>query len=254
MRPRFLQDRSATLGSDHARQLHPGSSAPTSKCHAWTASTAATSTSTTRRAPRCWPRCGTPSRRSCRCTAACTAARARSRASPPRPTSRRATTIARFVGARTGTAVIVRNTTEAINVLAHALPPGTRVLSTPGRAPREHAPVAPPRPARCCPSPPRRLSCWRRRSRRCRSAGPTCSPSPAPPTSRVRCGRSRSSPTLAHEHGAQLFVDAAQLAPHRAIDMDALGIDHLALSGPQALRAVRRGRAGQPRPRSPATR
>ena len=37
--------------------------------------------------------------------------------------------------------------------------------------------------------------------------------------------------TLAHEHGAQLFVDAAQLAPHRAIDMDALGVDHLALSG-----------------------
>ena len=36
---------------------------------------------------------------------------------------------------------------------------------------------------------------------------------------------------LAHEHGAQLFVDAAQLAPHRAIDMDAIGIDHLALSG-----------------------
>ena len=37
--------------------------------------------------------------------------------------------------------------------------------------------------------------------------------------------------TLAHAHGAQLFVDAAQLAPHRAIDMARDGIDHLALSG-----------------------
>jgi selenocysteine lyase/cysteine desulfurase len=36
---------------------------------------------------------------------------------------------------------------------------------------------------------------------------------------------------LAHEHGAQLFVDAAQLAPHRAIAMADAGIDHLALSG-----------------------
>ena len=36
---------------------------------------------------------------------------------------------------------------------------------------------------------------------------------------------------LAHEHGAELFVDAAQLAPHRAIDMARAGIDHLALSG-----------------------
>ena len=36
---------------------------------------------------------------------------------------------------------------------------------------------------------------------------------------------------LSHRHGAELFVDAAQLAPHRPIDMAASGIDHLALSG-----------------------
>ena len=36
---------------------------------------------------------------------------------------------------------------------------------------------------------------------------------------------------IAHEHGARLFVDAAQLAPHRPIDMAASGIDFLALSG-----------------------
>jgi selenocysteine lyase/cysteine desulfurase len=36
---------------------------------------------------------------------------------------------------------------------------------------------------------------------------------------------------LAHRHGAELFVDAAQLAPHRPIDMARSGIDHLAFSG-----------------------
>ena len=36
---------------------------------------------------------------------------------------------------------------------------------------------------------------------------------------------------IAHAHGAQLFVDAAQLAPHRPVDMAAAGIDFLAFSG-----------------------
>jgi selenocysteine lyase/cysteine desulfurase len=35
----------------------------------------------------------------------------------------------------------------------------------------------------------------------------------------------------AHDHGARVFVDAAQLAPHRAVSLGALGIDYLALSG-----------------------
>jgi len=36
---------------------------------------------------------------------------------------------------------------------------------------------------------------------------------------------------LAHRHGARLAVDGAQLAPHRAIDLAANGIDYLACSG-----------------------
>jgi selenocysteine lyase/cysteine desulfurase len=36
---------------------------------------------------------------------------------------------------------------------------------------------------------------------------------------------------LAHEAGAELCVDAAQLAPHRALELAALGIDHCAFSG-----------------------
>lgn len=36
---------------------------------------------------------------------------------------------------------------------------------------------------------------------------------------------------LAHRHGTRLFVDAAQLSPHRAIDLAAIGADYVALSG-----------------------
>jgi selenocysteine lyase/cysteine desulfurase len=39
---------------------------------------------------------------------------------------------------------------------------------------------------------------------------------------------------LARRHGARTFVDAAQLAPHRAVDMKASGVDYLALSGHKA--------------------
>ncbi|MBP2413807.1 selenocysteine lyase/cysteine desulfurase [Arthrobacter stackebrandtii] len=36
---------------------------------------------------------------------------------------------------------------------------------------------------------------------------------------------------LAHKHGARIVVDAAQLAPHRRIDLASSGIDYLAFSG-----------------------
>ncbi|GAB2717140.1 aminotransferase class V-fold PLP-dependent enzyme [Nocardia thraciensis] len=37
--------------------------------------------------------------------------------------------------------------------------------------------------------------------------------------------------TIAHQCGARILVDAAQLAPHRRIDLQATGIDYLAFSG-----------------------
>src|SRR5207344_2825905 len=36
---------------------------------------------------------------------------------------------------------------------------------------------------------------------------------------------------IAHRHGARVLLDAAQLAPHRPIDMAATGVDYLAFSG-----------------------
>jgi selenocysteine lyase/cysteine desulfurase len=139
--------------------------------------------------------------------------------------------VARFVGARPGDGVVfVRNTTEAINVLAGSLPAGTRVLSS---AVEHHANMLP----------------WRRHDVRllpfARSADELLDAAEralrAERTDLVAVtGASNVTgevwpvaelAELAHRHGAELFVDAAQLAPHRAIDMARSGIDHLALSG-----------------------
>ena len=144
--------------------------------------------------------------------------------------------IADFVGARPSDQVVfVRNTTEALNLLATCLvvPPGHVVLST---AVEHHANMLPWR--RCAPvvalQPP---------------------PSPEALLDALRASlEDRSRPVavvsitgasnvtgevfpiadvarLAHEHDAVVVVDAAQLAPHRAIDMAASGVDCIALSG-----------------------
>jgi len=142
--------------------------------------------------------------------------------------------VADFVGAGpTDTVVLVRNTTDAINLLAHCLrlEPGQVVLST---AVEHHANMLP----------------WRRRFTVIHLDPP---PSPAALLEAVE-GALREHPVglvaitgasnvtgevfpvaqvaeVAHRHGALVFVDAAQLAPHRRVDMAASGIDCLALSG-----------------------
>jgi selenocysteine lyase/cysteine desulfurase len=141
--------------------------------------------------------------------------------------------VADLVGGRSGDAVVfVRNTTEAVNVLSAALPAGTRVLSS---AVEHHSAMLP----------------WRRHE--VRLLGFTASPDELVEACEreLRAARPRidlvavtgaSNVTgevwpvaelarLAHAHGARLFVDAAQLAPHRPIDMAGTGIDFLALSG-----------------------
>ena len=58
-----------------------------------------------------------------------------------------------------------------------------------------------------------------------------CWPSPARPTSPGKSCRSARLAALAHEYGARIVVDAAQLAPHRRIDIAADDVDYLAFSG-----------------------
>ena len=140
-------------------------------------------------------------------------------------------TVAAFAGARaTDDVVLVRNTTEAINVLAAALAPGSRVVSTPVE---HHANMLP----------------WRRHDVRLlpftASADALCAEAERAlaggdvdllavtgasnvtgevwPLARLAA--------IAHRHGARLFADAAQLAAHRPLDMAAAGIDFAASRG-----------------------
>ena len=139
--------------------------------------------------------------------------------------------VAGFVGARADDQVVfVRNTTEAINVLAAALPEGARVLSSPAE---HHANMLPWRrhDVRLLPfatSAQELLEACERELRGARFdlvavTGASNVTGEIWPVAELAA--------IAHRHGAELFVDAAQLAPHRPIDMAASGIDHLALSG-----------------------
>ena len=144
--------------------------------------------------------------------------------------------IARFVGARsTDEVIFVRNTTEAINLLAHSLRlrPDQVVLSTavehhanmlPWRRLAEVVALTPP------PSQDALLSAVRAALEdRRRPVGVVAITGASNVTGEVFPIKEVAA--LAHEHGALVAVDAAQLAPHRAIDMVAMGIDCLAFSG-----------------------
>jgi selenocysteine lyase/cysteine desulfurase len=151
--------------------------------------------------------------------------------------------VARFLGARAGDQVVfVRNTTEALNLLAHALPVGTTVVSF---ASEHHANLLP----------------WRRAARGGRGvehveldvprsrADAVAAADRALGEARARgashlllafTGASNVTGELlplaelvavARRHGARVAVDAAQLAPHRAVDLAALDVDWVALSG-----------------------
>ncbi|MBV8527532.1 MAG: aminotransferase class V-fold PLP-dependent enzyme [Candidatus Dormibacteraeota bacterium] len=144
--------------------------------------------------------------------------------------------IAGFVGARPSDHVVfVRNTTEALNLLASCLElaPGHVVLST---AVEHHANMLPWR--RCAPvvalQPPPSPEALLEEVRAAlevskRPVGVVSITGASNVTGEVfpiaEVAR------LAHEHGAKVVVDAAQLAPHRAIDMAASDVDCIALSG-----------------------
>jgi selenocysteine lyase/cysteine desulfurase len=141
--------------------------------------------------------------------------------------------LSQFLGAPDGLSVVfTRNTTDAINLLSSALPSGTSVITY---ASEHHANLLPWRQhhATVLPVP--------------NSAEETLEVTASALLAvargpRVLAVTGASNVTgeiwplaelvgLAHAHGARVIVDAAQLAPHRAIDLAALGADYLALSG-----------------------
>ena len=142
-------------------------------------------------------------------------------------------TVAEFVGARAADAVVfVRNTTEAINVLSAALPAGTRVLAS---AVEHHSNLLPWRrhDVRLLPFAGSADELLDACERTLRSARPRIDLVAVTGASNVtgEVWPVAELAAIAHAHGARLFVDAAQLAPHRRIDMAGAGIDFLALSG-----------------------
>ncbi|MET0434045.1 MAG: aminotransferase class V-fold PLP-dependent enzyme [Cellulomonas sp.] len=146
-------------------------------------------------------------------------------------------TVARFVGARPDdVAVITRNTTDALNLLAGCVPDGGRVLVLDVE---HHANLLP----------------W---VRSVRGSGRTATILPSAPTvaetlTALRTELARqpyalvtltgasnvtgealpiaSVVALAQEAGARVAVDGAQLVPHRAFSLAASGVDYVAFSG-----------------------
>ncbi|MBO0827458.1 MAG: aminotransferase class V-fold PLP-dependent enzyme [Streptosporangiales bacterium] len=140
--------------------------------------------------------------------------------------------VRRFVGGRPDDAVVfTRNTTDALNLLEHCLPAGTHVVAFDTE---HHADLLP----------------WRRRPFT-QLIAPT---SAADAVAKVGlalgtlagpalvCVTGASNVTgelwpvaeiarVARRYGARVLLDAAQLLPHRDVDIAALGVDYVAFSG-----------------------
>ncbi|UTI62356.1 aminotransferase class V-fold PLP-dependent enzyme [Paraconexibacter antarcticus] len=137
-----------------------------------------------------------------------------------------------FSGARPGEDAVVftRNTTDALNLLASAVPSGGEVLVLDVE---HHANLLP----------------WTARPHRCLEAPPTVEGTLAAVEAALRerpvallavTGASnvtgevlplRRLVRLAHAAGARVALDAAQLAPHRPLDLAGTGVDYVAFSG-----------------------
>ena len=139
-----------------------------------------------------------------------------------------------FVNGRPDDAVIItRNTTDSINLLAGTLPEGTHVIAFAGE---HHANLLPWKRigVRYVPVPETPAEMLDQLTATLRDL-PHCED----PHLVAVTGASNVTGEMwpladiarvAHEHGARLLVDAAQLAPHAPIDMQRDGIDYLALS------------------------
>nr|WP_240506373.1 aminotransferase class V-fold PLP-dependent enzyme [Thermoactinospora rubra] len=139
-------------------------------------------------------------------------------------------TVRAFVGARPGDAVIfTRNTTDATNLLARCLPDGTTVVVFDSE---HHASLLPwPHAVRLAPPafPGEAV----------RAADETLAEIEGPKLLVVTAASNVTGELwpiaalahIAHRHGARILVDAAQLVPHRRLNLTALDLDYVAFSG-----------------------
>jgi selenocysteine lyase/cysteine desulfurase len=140
---------------------------------------------------------------------------------------------ATFVGAPPGfSTVFTRNTTDAINLLAAVLPSGATVVAF---ASEHHANLLPwlRRRATILPVPGSADELLASAEQALVAAGTGARLLAVTGASNVtgEVWPLAELAALAHRQAARLFVDAAQLAPHRVIDMNAIGADYLAWSG-----------------------
>jgi selenocysteine lyase/cysteine desulfurase len=141
--------------------------------------------------------------------------------------------VAAFVGARASDEVVfTRQTTDALTLLSRCLPAATTVFVFDSEHHANLLPWPADRTVRLgVPRDPRTLIATLAQALRDAPTGP-----------RLVCVTGASNVTgelfpvaeiaaLAHAHGARICLDAAQLAPHRTVDIAALDVDYVAISG-----------------------
>jgi len=142
--------------------------------------------------------------------------------------------VGHFLGARADDVVVfTRHTTDALNLLAGAVPTGAGAGDVIFLDAEHHANLLPWRGGahRCVPVSHTLAGTVERLAEALRErpaalvavTGSSNVTGEILPIARIAA--------IAHAHGARIVVDAAQLAPHRRIDMTALDIDYLAFSG-----------------------
>ncbi|GAA0469647.1 cysteine desulfurase [Actinoplanes capillaceus] len=138
--------------------------------------------------------------------------------------------VAEFVGARASdTVIFTRNTTDALNLLARALPPGTTTIQFEGE---HHANLLPwPNPLRL-PLPASAGDAVTALRQACEGlTGPAVLTVTGASNVTGEVWPVRELAEVARAHGVRVIVDAAQLAPHAPVSLDGLGADYLAFSG-----------------------
>ncbi|MFF5297606.1 aminotransferase class V-fold PLP-dependent enzyme [Paractinoplanes globisporus] len=138
--------------------------------------------------------------------------------------------IADFLGCRPGDQVVfTRNTTDALNLLARALPPGTTTVVFDGE---HHANLLPWPNALRLPAPSSPAEAVTAADRALRGLrGPVLLTVTGASNVTGEVWPVRELAAVAHAHGARIAVDAAQLAPHAPISLAELDADYVALSG-----------------------
>jgi selenocysteine lyase/cysteine desulfurase len=128
--------------------------------------------------------------------------------------------------------VFTRNTTDALNLLARAVPRHTSVLVfdtdhhaalLPWRGPNIRRLITPPEPADTVTVLDEALRATATGPRLVVITGASNVTGELWPVAQLS--------EVARRHGARIALDAAQLAPHRPVDIQALDVDYVALSG-----------------------